>query len=270
MFRCNANVRENKSLAGSRSPPGRHTAARGSAPREAGTEQRRAAAPLPPAGHCSPGKPRPHAGHLLFLKLGVFRGKYVPAGLGHLPLHRPSPRPWPSSCSGRALSARSRGSAAGPGGRVGRGAAGPGSHGGPAMSQLLARWAREALALGTPSFVCNEGASSNTGALCSSGTHHLPRLLLSFPSRCWVCCRTRDRQCLWAPCVPPQQVPIQEAAAGHAEPVPKAVRSPGSAWGRAEGQSGARGRWQRDELVPAPRRGQGPGLPATQAPREVL
>lgn len=158
MFRCNANVRENKSLAGSRSPPGRHTAARGSAPREAGTEQHGAAAPLPPAGHCSPGKPRPHAGHLLFLKLGVFRGKYVPAGLGHLPLHRPSPRPWPSSCSGRALSARSRGSAAGPGGGVGWGAAGRGSHGGPAVSQLLARWAHGALALGTPSFVCNEGA----------------------------------------------------------------------------------------------------------------
>lgn len=36
MFRCDANVRENKSVSGSRSLPGRHAAARGSAPHEAG------------------------------------------------------------------------------------------------------------------------------------------------------------------------------------------------------------------------------------------
>lgn len=40
MFRCNANVRENKSVAGSRSLPGRHAAAHGSAPHEAGMELR--------------------------------------------------------------------------------------------------------------------------------------------------------------------------------------------------------------------------------------
>lgn len=40
MFRRNANVRENKSVAGSRSLPGQHAAAHGSAPREAGMELR--------------------------------------------------------------------------------------------------------------------------------------------------------------------------------------------------------------------------------------
>lgn len=36
MFRCDANVRENKSVSGSRSLPGRHAAAHGSAPHQAG------------------------------------------------------------------------------------------------------------------------------------------------------------------------------------------------------------------------------------------
>lgn len=61
---------------------------------------------LPPARHCSPGKPRPHTGHLLFLQQGAFGGKYVPAGLGHFPLRGPWPRLWPGSCSGRAAMVR--------------------------------------------------------------------------------------------------------------------------------------------------------------------
>lgn len=64
--------------------------------------------PLPPARHCSPGKPRPHTGHLLFLQQGAFGGKYVPAGLGHFPLRGPWPRLWPGSRSGRAGTVRAK------------------------------------------------------------------------------------------------------------------------------------------------------------------
>lgn len=105
MFRCDANVRENKSVSGSRSLPGRHTAlaAQRRARRDRAAGRPR---PLPPARHCSPGKPRPHTGHLLFLQQGAFGGKYVPAGLGHFPPRGPWPRLWPGSCSRRAAMVR--------------------------------------------------------------------------------------------------------------------------------------------------------------------
>lgn len=57
MFRRDANVGENKSVAGSRSPPGRHAAARGSAPREAGTELQGGRGRFLPPGIVLPGSP---------------------------------------------------------------------------------------------------------------------------------------------------------------------------------------------------------------------
>lgn len=57
MFRCDANVRENKSVAGSRSLPGRHAAAHGSAPRRAGTKLRSGRGRFLPPGIVPPGSP---------------------------------------------------------------------------------------------------------------------------------------------------------------------------------------------------------------------
>lgn len=124
MFRHDANVRENKSVAGSRSLPGRQAAAGGSAPREAGTELRGGRGRFLPPGIVPPGSPGLTPATCYFLQQGAFRGKYVPAGLGHLPPRGPAPRPRRSSCSGRAAPGQGRRVPAGRSTRLGAGGVG--------------------------------------------------------------------------------------------------------------------------------------------------
>ena len=119
MFRRDANVRENKSVAGSRSLPGRHTAAHGSAPREAGTELRGGRGRFLPPGIVPPGSPglAPAAGYFCSKvlsgvnlsppALGTFLRAGPRQGRGAAPAMGAQPR----------VSARARCSPAGPGRR---------------------------------------------------------------------------------------------------------------------------------------------------------
>lgn len=219
MFRHDANVRENKSVAGSRSLLGRHAAPRGSAPREEGMELRgRHGCFLPPA-IVPPGSPSLTLATCYFcskvlsgvntspLALGTFLCTSPCQGRGPAPAAGAQPR---VRASTRAPAQPSRRSDLGRAdlGRAGLGRAGLGrllqsSHAETRQSQVLAGRAHGAPAQRTFRPLCSAGANSDIKALCRGSTDLTPVLLFFFLTLCCACAGTWDQQCPWGPWTPP-------------------------------------------------------------------
>ena len=167
MFRRDANVRENKSVAGSRSLPGRHAAARGSAPREAGTELRGGCGRFLPPGIVPPGSPGLTPAACYFCSKVLAGVNTSPPALGTFLCTGPCQGRGPASAAGarprvRASAwaavqpGRSRPAAAG--GRIWEGPLRSG-HAGAGQSWLPAGRVRGAPAPGMPRPICRAGAS---------------------------------------------------------------------------------------------------------------
>lgn len=221
MFRRDANVRENKSVAGSRSPPGRHAAARGSAPREAGTELRGGRGRFLPPGIVLPGSPGLMPAACYFCSKVLSGVNTSPPALGTFLCTGPCQGHGPASAAGarprvragaRAPAQPGRSRPAAVGGRIWEGRSGaatwrPGRAG---------SWqgGHEGLRhRGCPSPSAPAGANTDGRALRGGSTKLLPMLLLSFPALCQAYAGTWDQLCPWRPCIPRAVRALQAGAA---------------------------------------------------------